>query len=329
MTSFKHCLRSTGGVMQWGLLWKHIIPQSKNNIYNHMDCRFLCTTGKHLHSNASLQPIQMAFSSYENTKNPSPESSKVLLIMHGMMGSRSNWNSLSKVLHNKTMWKVIAVDARNHGDSPHSPEHTYEHLVEDIRHLMGTLGIKKASFIGHSMGGRAMMMAALKYPELVDKLVVVDISPIGTSPQLMTMGKYFNAMQSIRLQPNIPLSAARKHADQQLSSTISDKGLRDFLIMNLVEKGSGQYTWRINLDALANNFMSRIATFPKITSSFSGPTLFIGGSKSDYLKPEEETDILKVFPAAEFAYVKDAGHLVHVEKPAEFLSLTINFLLKG
>ncbi|XP_034237430.1 protein ABHD11-like [Thrips palmi] len=278
--------------------------------------------------NSSLQPVLMNFSAYEEKKDPGGNA-RVLLIMHGMMGSKSNWNSLSKVLNAKTSFKVIAVDARNHGDSPHSPEHTYEHLVEDIRHLMGNLGIKKASFIGHSMGGRAMMKAALKYPELVEKLVVVDISPIGTSPQLMTMGKYFNAMKSIRLQPNIPLSVARKNADQQLSSTISDKPLRDFLIMNLIEAEKGKYTWKINLDALANNFMTKIATFPKINSTFEGPTLFIGGTKSDYLNPEEEPEIRKIFPAAQFAYVQDAGHLVHVEKPAEFLSLTIQFLLQS
>lgn len=318
-----------GTIVRQMILLRHsqASKHAESNMY-----RFISTTARNdlfsTTSNSSLQPVQMAYSSYEYTKAPPPSDPKHLIVMHGMMGSRSNWNSLSKVLHTKTLWKVIAVDARNHGDSPHSPEHTYEHLVEDIRFLMDNLGIKKASFIGHSMGGRAMMMAALKYPQLVEKLVVVDISPIGTSPQLMTMGKYFNAMKSIRLQPNIPLSAARKSADQQLSATIDDKGLRDFLIMNLIEAGEGQYTWRINLDALANNFMSKISTFPKATNTFTGKTLFIGGTKSDYLKPEEEPDILKIFPSAEFAYVKDAGHLVHVERPAEFLSLTINFLLK-
>lgn len=145
----------------------------------------------------------------------------------------------------------------------------------------------------------------------------------------MTMGKYFNAMKSIRLQPKIPLSVARKHADQQLSSTISDRALRDFLIMNLIEGEGGQFTWKINLDALHNNFMRKIATFPRHSSSFNGPTLMIGGTKSDYLNPAEEPEILKIFPSAEFAYVKDAGHLVHVEKPAEFLSLTIEFLLRN
>ena len=165
-------------------------------------------------------------------------------------------------------------------------------------------------------------------PELVEKLVVVDISPIGTSPQLLNMVKYFDAMKSIRLQPNIPLSAARKHADQQLSSTISDKGLRDFLMMNLVESGNGRYGWKINVDALGNNFTTKIAAFPKITSTFMGPTLFIGGGKSDYINPKDEPEILKIFPAAEFAYVKDAGHLLHVEKPADFLNITTKFLLQ-
>jgi len=100
----------------------------------------------------------MAYSSYESTKAPS---TCPLVIMHGLLGSKSNWRSLSKSLHAKTGRKVVAVDARNHGDSPHDDHLSYNHLAEDVRALLTDLKIDQSVLLGHSMGGRAMMLAAL------------------------------------------------------------------------------------------------------------------------------------------------------------------------
>lgn len=107
--------------------------------------------------------VNMAYASYEST-NIDTES-QALLVMHGLLGSKGNWKSLCKVFHNKTIpqRKVVAMDARNHGDSPHSPQHTYHHLAEDIKLLMRTLKFDKTVLLGHSMGGRAAMLFALKY----------------------------------------------------------------------------------------------------------------------------------------------------------------------
>lgn len=113
-------------------------------------------------SMSSLDPVKLAYASYESTGSsevaPTP-----LIINHGLFGSKSNWNSLCKVYQSKTYRKVIAVDARNHGDSPHSNDHSYEHLAADLHELMKQLDLKKASFLGHSMGGRAVMYFALQY----------------------------------------------------------------------------------------------------------------------------------------------------------------------
>lgn len=110
-----------------------------------------------------IQPVDLAYASYESTNIDS--GATPLVIMHGLLGSKNNWNSLSKAFHQKTIpqRKVIAVDARNHGDSPHTLQHTYEHLVEDIKQLLVKLKIEKACLLGHSMGGRAMMLFSLKY----------------------------------------------------------------------------------------------------------------------------------------------------------------------
>jgi abhydrolase domain-containing protein 11 len=100
----------------------------------------------------------MAYSSYESTKLPS---TCPLVIMHGLLGSKSNWRSLSKSLHAKTGRKVVAVDARNHGDSPHDENLSYNHMAEDVRSLLTNLSIEQSVLLGHSMGGRAMMLSAI------------------------------------------------------------------------------------------------------------------------------------------------------------------------
>ncbi|XP_067015195.1 sn-1-specific diacylglycerol lipase ABHD11 isoform X2 [Anabrus simplex] len=262
--------------------------------YQRNTLRYFGSTGKHASVSgddregsfkigSTIKPIKMAYSSYEST-NPTVSSSDwPVIIMHGLMGSKSNWNSLSKVIHSKTKRKIFAVDARNHGESPHTAELSYHHLAEDVRALMQDLGIKQGLMIGHSMGGRAMMLLALKYPELVEKLIVVDISPIGSSPNLSTLPKYIDGMRMVKLDSSVPLSKARKIADEQMAILIPDAGIRQFFLTNLVEVSPGHYKWRVNLEAIARN-ISQLCSFPPTASSFDKPTYFIGGADSDYIR---------------------------------------------
>lgn len=183
-------------------------------------------------------------------------------------------------------------------------------MVEDLVQLYKTLGIDKASIIGHSMGGRAMMLLALKYvrkafcrlrtilrshhpfpipqPELVEKAIIVDISPstgLGTSNTNIPL--FLQSMKMIQIFPTATIHQARKLADEQLARIIAEKSLRDFLITNLVkaEKEGGHFRWRINLEALERNFNTGVAQFPQLTGrKFEGPTLFIAGGRSDYVK---------------------------------------------
>ncbi|KAG7208755.1 hypothetical protein KM043_014950 [Ampulex compressa] len=180
---------------------------------------------KHLDNNSlPTSPVKLAYASYESTKGTETTPKLPVMIMHGLFGSKNNWNSLSKAIHQKTERKVITVDARNHGDSPHTAEMTYKHMAE-----------------------------------IVEKLVVVDMSPIRCSPALTDMGKIFQAMRSVKLEGSTSLSKARKMAEEQLATTIKPLALRQFLMMNLVEAEDGRYKWRINLPVLEQNFPTQIA----------------------------------------------------------------------
>ncbi|XP_026476966.1 protein ABHD11-like isoform X2 [Ctenocephalides felis] len=230
-----------------------------------------------------IETVRLAFNSYETTKSGDERSP--LIIMHGLLGSKQNWNSISKAIHAKTNRKVISVDARNHGDSPHHKEHTYFHLAEDVKSLIENLGLKSATVLGHSMGGRAMMLLALKYPQLVSSLIVADISPVTASPNLKLMGKYFDIMRKVKINPKETLAQARQSADKLFAKEISEKSLRDFLITNLVRSDNG-YGWRVNIDALDNNFARHVALFPEQAKSlqYRGPTVFVAGGNSDYIR---------------------------------------------
>lgn len=247
--------------------------------------------------------------------------------------------------------QVIVVDARNHGDSPHSSNMSYKDMAEDVIQLLNDLGFERAVLVGHSMGGSAMMYTALNFPQHVEKLAVVDISPVRTSPSLLQIKKIFDAMGLAMANGSPTLSKARKIVDQQLEKSIKSSALRQviflpvsrftlgmrklylyyislqFLISNLVEVDSGKYKWRMNLPVLEQAFSTQIAVFPKVDSKvYANPTLFIGGANSDYIRVEDHDAIKKLFPLAEFHYIDGADHWVHADKPIEFVDLLTNFI---
>lgn len=275
-----------------------------------------------------IEPIKMSYSSYESALEDHKDIGPPIIIMHGLLGSRYNWNSIAKAILNRVKRKIIAVDARNHGDSPHTYAFSYNHLCVDTVELMKDLKLKNATLMGHSMGGRAMMLVALQYPHLVDRLVIVDISPVGESPGMSHIPKLFDAMRSVKLEANISMSRARKEAEQQLRQKIIDSGLIQFLLTNLIEAADGSYTWRVNIDSLSRNFESKIIKFPTVNGTYSRPTLFIGGGKSEYIRKDDHDGVRKFFPSAQFEYIPDAGHWVHAEKPKEFVDILSNFIEK-
>ena len=183
--------------------------------------------------------------------------------------------------------KIFAIDARNHGETEHTENHNYELMAEDIREFIEENELARSSLLGHSMGGRAVMYLALKYPYLVEKLIVVDISPVGRIGTTQSnIPLFIHAMQSLQFDSQNTIQQARVAADKKLSEIISEKSLSDFLITNLIrDADTGNFAWRINLETLDRCFHTGVAKFPSTEGMhFDGPTLFIGGSKSDYLK---------------------------------------------
>lgn len=252
-----------------------------------------------------------------------------IVIMHGLLGSKNNWNSLANAISSKTHKKVYTVDARNHGESPHTEEFSYAHLAEDVKFFLENEKLNTAHLLGHSMGGRAMMYFALKYPHLVGSLIVVDISPITASPTLKHMSGLFDAMKSVNLSAlaGQPLHAVRKAVDKILAPVIEDIGVRQFILTNLKQADKTHATWQCNLASLQTQFFKHMINFtlPRPNATYDGPVLFIKGYKSDFIKVIDYPGILALFPKVDIASIADAGHWVHAQKPEEFVKEVVDF----
>tara|TARA_B100001057_G_scaffold336303_1_gene337091 strand:- start:25 stop:780 length:756 start_codon:yes stop_codon:yes gene_type:complete len=236
------------------------------------------------------------------------ENSPPLMIIHGLYGSGRNWGVIAKRLSDK--FHVITVDLRNHGESPWFDSHDYHDMAEDLVKVITYLNIKP-DIIGHSMGGKAAMVLALKNPNLVNRLLVADIAPVKYEHD---QSKFIEAMQKV------DLSKVEKRSDaiMALSNFLDDKSLQNFFTQSLNLKTK---SWKLNLDILSSQ-MHEILSFPKIDEKFSGHTLFLRGENSEYIQAEHREIINSLFIKARFATLKDAGHWLHAEKPREFENVT-------
>lgn len=239
-----------------------------------------------------------------------------LIILHGVFGSADNWQSQAKAFAGK--FKVYLVDLRNHGNSFHSPVFDYHVMSDDVVALMQSEGISKAHVLGHSMGGKVAMYLACRFPHLVTRLIVVDIAPKHYLPHHQQI---FEGLYSVEL----PTLKSRKEADTQMSTTIKDFGVRQFILKNLHRDKDGKFSWKLNLSAIEQN-IEKVGEALSENYSYSGPTLFVGGSKSSYIQPEDQVNIKLHFPDSETVIVEGAGHWVHAEKPAELITFVQQFL---
>jgi pimeloyl-ACP methyl ester carboxylesterase len=237
-----------------------------------------------------------------------------LLIAHGLFGSARNWGMIAKKLSAER--EVLAVDMRNHGDSPWSAEHGYAAMAEDLAAVIEARG-GRAAVLGHSMGGKAAMTLALTRPELVERLIVVDVAPIAYA---------HDQMVNIAAMRAVDLASVRRRSDAEagLAAHVEDPALRAFFLQNLRLTPEGA-SWRINLDALADE-MPAVLGFPELAAAYAGPALFLTGGASGYVRPANWPGIAALFPRARQRVLPGVGHWVHAEAPGPFLAAVAEFL---
>ncbi len=239
-----------------------------------------------------------------------------IIILHGLFGTLDNWQTIAKKLAEN--YSVYLLDLRNHGRSPHDDTFDYPVMAEDVRMFMEDNWIHAATVLGHSMGGKVAMQLAINYPDLIEKLIVVDIAPkvyVGGHETI------FNALLGLELSTIID----RKAADLFLQSRIEDFGVRQFLLKNLTRNKAGGYQWKMNLPVIYDNYQAILGNIEG-DDTCDAPTLFIRGAKSNYVADDDLSLIQTYFPNSALQTVENAGHWVHAEAPADLLGKVRAFM---
>lgn len=247
---------------------------------------------------------------------PGPQDNAPLIILHGLFGSGVNWRGVARRLSGDR--RILVMDMRNHGRSFNETAMSYPDLAGDVLDTLAAQGIERADLLGHSMGGKAAMVAALEQPEHVRRLVVVDIAPVMYTHSHLPMVEAMMQLGTAAL-------GSRAQADEALRSSIEEPMVRQFLLQSL-EKADNGYRWRLNLEALRDG-MEELVGFPALSESrFDGPVLFLYGGESDYVQPEHRPRIEGYFPNADYAEVEGAGHWVHADRPEALMTRVAAFL---
>jgi esterase len=244
---------------------------------------------------------------------------KPLIILHGFLGMSDNWRSAGKKLAAHVC--VYFVDLRNHGRSPHSPDFGYPEMQADLLEFLQEKNLACVSILGHSMGGKVAMKFALAFPEMVERLLIADISPARTSVDT-TLSGLLDVMRAL------PLDTFRSYEDisRILAGQIKEERLRGFVLKNIRKSAGGTFMWKPNVPVLYANAW-RLREEIVSDKPFAGPVLFIKGEKSNYIRPSDSDLIKQLFPSALIREIRGAGHWLHAEKPDEFLQVAKGFLL--
>lgn len=236
-------------------------------------------------------------------------------LLHGLFGSVRNFRSVQTRL--AARYRVLALDLRNHGSSPHRPGLSYDSQAADLWDTLGRHDAIPASLVGHSMGGKVAMYAALQSPHSVSRLVVCDIAPVAYPPQFRS---YARAMLDLDLRSGL----TRTEANEALAQAIPEPSVRAFLLQNL-EPGT-RPRWRFGLAEIAAALPSIEGWDAPLGACFTGPVMFLTGERSGYVRASGRPIIEALFPAARFVTLKDAGHWLHADQPEAFLSALQAFL---
>lgn len=249
--------------------------------------------------------VQLHSLRFENPGAP------VMVILHGLLGSSRNWTTIGKALQDR--YEVHAVDLRNHGSSPHAESMRWAEMLSDLSAYLKANRITECILMGHSLGGKVAMRFASDYPEVVTKLIIVDIA---AKPYPPYHDAEFRAMKSIA----VGELGNRKEAEAALEPMVENWAMRQFLLTNLVrDDATRAFKWQVNLEALHASLPHIRQNSLLATDRYNGPTLLVRGGKSNFIDDRDSLEMMHWFPHIREVSVPNAGHNVHVEDRQGFL----------
>jgi pimeloyl-ACP methyl ester carboxylesterase len=248
-----------------------------------------------------------------------------VIVVHGLYGCSDNWVSIARAI--SAEYHVFALDLRNHGRSPHSDEHSYDAMCNDLAEFIISKKIYRPVVVGHSMGGRCVALLAKRYPLLVSKIIIVDISPFDCEYQDKILTSHKNILDALSAVDTTKIRS-RADAAAQISGKIKDVRLQNFLLKNLYKSPNGSFLWRFNRSSILKNVNNIMCGSLKKCDDckIQIPTLLIKGEKSNHVSTFDIQIIKSVFENLKTIEIANAGHWLHAEKQAEFIECVQKFI---
>lgn len=256
------------------------------------------------------------------------DSGPLVAFCHGVFGQGKNWTTVAKALAggDGPSYQSLLIDMPNHGRSAWTDTLSYSAMADALAELLEPYA--PLAVVGHSMGGKAAMNLAIRYPHLVERLVVVDMSPVHYHG-VRQFNHLVHAMANLDIQ-DLP---DRRTAEERIADEVPDAGVRQFLLQNLhrVQHAHGvtEWYWQPNLQLIAENLDTLAGWAEPEGPPFDGPVLWIGGDQADYVLPEYNDAMRRLFPRTRLLMLKGVGHWVHSEAPQIFIPAVRRFLDAG
>ncbi|RXJ74735.1 alpha/beta hydrolase [Veronia nyctiphanis] len=246
-------------------------------------------------------------------------SGQPVLLIHGLFGDLANLGGIARAL--AEYYQVFQVDLPNHGQSPHDSDVSYVNQSDAIVAFLNAQNISKVTVIGHSMGGKVAMALALRFPALVEQLIVMDIAPVTYQKRM-----HDSVFQGLIATESTHLTS-RKDAQDILAQHIDDPGVIQFLLKSFAKQDQGNFGFRFNINNLFNGYQEIMSWH--LEGEYCGNTLFLKGGESPYIKAEHKEDIERLFPNAKAHVISNTGHWLHAEKPDTVSRVIKRFLGNG
>lgn len=240
---------------------------------------------------------------------------KPIFILHGLFDCTLSWKPIADQL--SSTFSVHLLPLRNHRDAKRYPTMSFDEMADDVKQYADENGIEKFIFVGHSLGGKTAMQFALKYPQMIEKLVVVDISPCRMNSLLEPNVLTINLLNQVMAIRNLPLADFHSLAEFANGISSFDNDTKRAIIGNIKYDGKA-FSWHLDIDAIFNNFDKLTGGFNVddfIEKKIEAPTLFIRALNSEFLPSSDYKAAKYIFPNSEIVEIPDCTHRIHLEKP--------------
>ncbi len=243
------------------------------------------------------------------------EGPRAIFLLHGFLGSARNLGTLARGLAERVAGaSVFSLDLTGHGESPPLPPRPdVAHIARDVLDTARALGRPGPwMLVGHSLGGRVALHAALVEPTTLHRLTLLDVTP---SPR-EAVGEVAGIVKALAAAP--PEAPDRRRFREWFEQAGLPAAATDWLLLKLVQEG-GVYRWRIDRAALTALYPAIGAEdlWPAVEGRHPYAVHVIRGAGSGYVT---DADVVRLTAAgARVDTLAGAGHFLHVDRPEELL----------